>query len=88
MTQNVSENEKIFHTGMLAIGTYDNFTCRNPVDFLENINKHFRTKNELFFYRKNVLKDKMEKSSDLRVVVFESANEDFFMNGRIGLNDL
>ena len=45
--------EKICHTGMLVIGTYDNFTRGNPVDFLENINKHFRIKNELFFIEKN-----------------------------------
>ena len=32
------------------------------------------------FAELNVLMDKMEKNSDLRVVVFESANEDFFMN--------
>ena len=44
--------EKIQHTGMLVIGTLDNFTCGNPADFLENINKHFRTKNELFFIEK------------------------------------
>lgn len=32
------------------------------------------------FAELNVLMNKMEKNSDLRVVVFESANEDFFMN--------
>lgn len=32
------------------------------------------------FAELNVLMDKMEKNSDLRVVVFESANKDFFMN--------
>lgn len=32
------------------------------------------------FAELNVLMSKMEKNSDLRVVVFESANEDFFMN--------
>ena len=47
-----SQVEKILHTGMMVIGTYDNFTCGNSVDFLENINKHFRTKNELFFIEK------------------------------------
>ena len=66
MMSNVTENEKkiikkyvdygqvekICHTGMLVIGTYDNFTCGNPADFLENINKHFRQKNELFFIEK------------------------------------
>ena len=32
------------------------------------------------FAELNVLMNKMEKNFDLRVVVFESANEDFFMN--------
>lgn len=32
------------------------------------------------FAELNVLMNKMQKNSDLRVVVFESANEDFFMN--------
>ena len=48
----LGQGEKILHTGMLVIGTLDNFTCGNPVDFLENINKHFRQKNELFFIEK------------------------------------
>ena len=45
--------EKIRHEGMLVIGTYDKFTCGNPEDFLENINKHFCKKKRINFYRKN-----------------------------------
>ena len=32
----------ILHSGGLLIGTYDNFTCGNPVDFLKNINKKIK----------------------------------------------
>lgn len=36
------------------IGTLDNFTCDNPVDFLKNINKNFQTaaENKLIFIEK------------------------------------
>lgn len=36
------------------IGTYDNFTCGNPADFLKNINKNFSTlaENKLIFIEK------------------------------------
>ena len=43
-----SQVEKIQHAGMMVIGTYDNFTCGNPVDFLENINKFLLTKSVFF----------------------------------------
>ena len=53
-TKNFSQVEKIIHSGALVIGTYDNFTCGDPKNFWENINKHFRKpeKNELIFIEK------------------------------------
>ena len=49
-----SQVEKITHEGALLIGTYDNFTCGDPVKFLENINNHMQTaeKNKLIFIEK------------------------------------
>ena len=46
--------EKIRHEGALFIGTYDNFTCGDPKNFLKNINKHMKTakKNKLIFIEK------------------------------------
>ena len=46
--------EKIRHEGALFIGTYDNFTCGDPVKFLKNINDHMQTaeKNKLIFIEK------------------------------------
>ena len=46
-----SQAERITHTGMLLVGTYDNFTRGDPAAFLENINSHMPTaaKNELVF---------------------------------------
>lgn len=41
-----SQVEKIFHSGALLIGTYDNFTCGDPKKFLENINNHMPTRDE------------------------------------------
>lgn len=53
-TKNFSQVEKIIHSGALVIGTYDNFTCGDPKNFLENINNHFKNpeKNELIFIEK------------------------------------
>lgn len=44
-----SQIEKIRHEGALFIGTYDNFTCGDPTNFLKNINNHMQTakKNKL-----------------------------------------
>ena len=49
-----SQVEQITHTGALVIGTYDNFTCGNPSEFLKNINNHMptATKNKLIFIEK------------------------------------
>lgn len=49
-----SQIKKIRHSGALLIGTLDNFTCGNPVDFLKNINKNFQTaeQNKLIFIEK------------------------------------
>lgn len=46
-----SQAEQITHTGMLLVGTYDNFTEGDPVAFLKNINSHMPTadRNELIF---------------------------------------
>jgi len=46
--------KKIRHSSALLIGTLDNFTCGNPVDFLKNINKNFQTEeqNKLIFIEK------------------------------------
>ncbi|MBR3129361.1 MAG: alpha/beta hydrolase, partial [Clostridia bacterium] len=38
-----SEAEQITHTGALLVGTYDNFTDGDPVEFLKNLNKHMPT---------------------------------------------
>lgn len=53
-TKNFTQVEKIIHSGALVIGTYDNFTCGDPKNFLGNINNHFREheKNELIFIEK------------------------------------
>ena len=49
-----SQIEKITHTGAMVIGTYDNFTCGDPVKFLQNINNHMKTasENKLIFIEK------------------------------------
>ena len=49
-----SQAENIIHTGALVIGTYDNFTCGNPSEFLKNINNHIPTaqENKLIFIEK------------------------------------
>ena len=41
----------ITHTGILLVGTYDNFTRSNPTAFLENINAYMpmANDNELVF---------------------------------------
>ncbi|MBE6472288.1 MAG: alpha/beta fold hydrolase [Coriobacteriaceae bacterium] len=46
-----SQAEAITHTGMLLVGTYDNFTKGDPRAFLQNINSHMPTaaENELVF---------------------------------------
>lgn len=38
-----SQAEKITHNGALLVGTYDNFTDGDPVDFLCNLNDHLPT---------------------------------------------
>ncbi len=38
-----SQAEKITHNGALLVGTYDNFTDGDPVDFLCNLNDHLST---------------------------------------------
>ncbi|MBP3892598.1 MAG: alpha/beta fold hydrolase [Atopobiaceae bacterium] len=46
-----SQAEQVTHSGMLLVGTYDNFTRGDPTAFLRNINDHMPTasKNELVF---------------------------------------
>lgn len=46
-----SEVEQITHTGALLVGTYDNFTDGDPVEFLKNLNRHMPTaeQNTLLF---------------------------------------
>lgn len=46
-----SEAEQITHTGALLVGTYDNFTDGDPVEFLKNLNHHMPTagQNTLIF---------------------------------------
>ncbi|MBQ9002717.1 MAG: alpha/beta fold hydrolase [Eggerthellaceae bacterium] len=46
-----SQAARIAHTGMLLVGTYDNFTEGDPAAFLRNINAHMPTAaaNELVF---------------------------------------
>lgn len=48
---NFSVAENVTHTGMLLIGTYDNFTDGDPVRYLQNLNRHMpRTEeNELVY---------------------------------------
>ena len=49
-----SQIEKITHNGAMVIGTYDNFTCGDPKNFLENINNHMKpsAENKLIFIEK------------------------------------
>ena len=49
-----SQIKKIRHEGAMFIGTYDNFTCGDPKNFLQNINNHMQTakKNKLIFIEK------------------------------------
>ncbi len=46
-----SEAEQITHSGALLVGTYDNFTDGDPVEFLKNLNRHMPTaeQNTLLF---------------------------------------
>lgn len=47
----LDEAEQITHTGALLVGTYDNFTDGDPVEFLKNLNHHMPTagQNTLIF---------------------------------------
>ena len=49
-----SQAEKITHTGAMLVGTYDNFTDGDPVEFLKNLNEHMPTAkdNDLIFIEK------------------------------------
>ena len=49
-----SQAEKITHTGALLVGTYDNFTDGDPVEFLRNLNDHMPAadQNKLIFIEK------------------------------------
>ena len=49
-----SQAEKVAHTGALLVGTYDNFTDGDPVEFLRNLNRHMpmTTQNKLIFIEK------------------------------------
>lgn len=49
-----SQAEKITHNGALLVGTYDNFTDGDPVEFLKNLNRHIPTadQNDLIFIEK------------------------------------
>lgn len=49
-----SQAEQITHTGALLVGTYDNFTDGDPVEFLKNLNRHMPTsdQNDLIFIEK------------------------------------
>ena len=46
-----SQAERITHTGALLVGTYDNFTDGDPVEFLKNLNRYMPTadQNDLIF---------------------------------------
>lgn len=49
-----SQAQAITHTGAMLVGTYDNFTDGDPVEFLENLNNHMPTAeyNKLIFIEK------------------------------------
>ena len=49
-----SQAEQITHNGALLVGTYDNFTDGDPVEFLKNLNRHIPTadQNDLIFIEK------------------------------------
>lgn len=49
-----SQAEKITHSGVLLVGTYDNFTDGDPSEFLKNLNDHMPTagENKLIFIEK------------------------------------
>ncbi|MBQ6518796.1 MAG: DUF1749 domain-containing protein [Anaerolineaceae bacterium] len=46
-----SQASQITHTGAMLVGTYDNFTDGDPVEFLKNLNNHMPSadKNDLIF---------------------------------------
>ena len=50
----ISQAEKVTHTGALLVGTYDNFTDGDPSEFLRNLNAHMPTaeQNRLIFIEK------------------------------------
>lgn len=49
-----SQAEQITHNGALLVGTYDNFTDGDPMEFLKNLNRHMPTEdqNDLIFIEK------------------------------------
>ena len=49
-----SQAEQITHSGALLVGTYDNFTDGDPVEFLKNLNRHMPAadQNDLIFIEK------------------------------------
>ena len=61
--------EQITHTGALLVGTYDNFTDGDPVEFLKNLNQHMPTadKNDLIFIEKtgHTYQMKNQEAADL-----------------------
>ena len=63
-----SQINNITHSGAMIIGTYDRFTCGDPVGFLENINNHTKNpeKNKLLYIEKtgHVYRKKEQELSD------------------------
>lgn len=49
-----SQAEKVYHSGAMLVGTYDNFTDGDPAEFLRNINNHMpkSQENKLIFIEK------------------------------------
>ena len=71
-----SQAEKITHSGALVIGTYDNFTCGNPSEFLKNINNHIPTaqENKLIFIEKTG-HTYQQKEQEIADIILETVQE-------------
>ncbi len=71
-----SQVEQITHSGALVIGTYDNFTCGNPSEFLKNINSHIpaAAENKLIFIEKT-WHTYQQKEQEIADVILETVRE-------------
>ena len=73
-----SQAERITHTGAMLVGTYDNFTDGDPVEFLKNLNDHMPSaaENRLIFIEKtgHTYQGKHQEMSDLFLMQLKEWN--------------